>query len=68
MTTASDTLFPIRTRHGRSPKTGYINSQDDVVIPPAFDDGKPFREGLAAVKLNATWGFINPVGELVIAP
>lgn len=31
-----------------------------------YDDASSFSEGLAAVKVNGKWGFINPFGEVVI--
>ena len=33
-----------------------------------FDDALPFSEGLAAVKNNGLWGYINTDGEYVVQP
>jgi len=40
---------------------------DDVeVIPLQYDDASSFCEGLARVKLNGKWGFINKTGEQIV--
>ena len=36
------------------------------MIPIKYDDAYFFSEGLARVKLNGKWGFINKIGEEVI--
>lgn len=64
-------LFPIyvrRAKAGDRYKTGYINSKAEIVIPPSFDDGVDFSEGLAAVRTKAFWGFIDAGGETVVKP
>ena len=48
-------------------KFGYI-SEAKVVIKPQFDDAKEFTEGLAAVKLDKKWGYIDRTGRYVIKP
>ena len=57
-------LFKI-TENG---KTGFIDNQGDVVIPPQFDDGYNFKDELGPVKVGEYWGFINKVGDFVIDP
>jgi hypothetical protein len=37
-------------------------------IAPQFDDAWPFSEGLARVKQNGKWGFIDKAGALAIPP
>lgn len=68
----TDSLFEIKPnshelqaikRHG---KWGFINSQNDVVIPTQFDDVKAFSEGLAPVKRFGRWFYINTKGEYII--
>jgi hypothetical protein len=36
------------------------------VIPPQYDDSRPFSNGLARVKLKNKWGVINRQGETVV--
>jgi len=54
-------------------KVGFIkrsyNSQTRStieIVPCKYDDGEDFSEGLAAVKLNGKWGFIDTTGKEVI--
>jgi hypothetical protein len=37
-----------------------------VVIPIEYDDAESFSEGLARVKKNGKWGFIDKTGKVVI--
>ena len=48
-----------------SKKKGFyaINKTGKIVIHDAYDYGLPFSGGLAMVKLNSEWGFINKLGE-----
>lgn len=46
-------------------KYGFKNN-DSIVIPATFDDAWWFSEGLASVKVNGKWGFVNKDGTLVI--
>lgn len=56
----SEGVAPVQTNNG---KWGYINTQNQLVIPARFEDAKEFKDGRAAVKLNGRWGFINKRGE-----
>lgn len=38
------------------------------VIPPKFNAVLPFKEGLASVKINDYWGYIDKTGQTVIPP
>ena len=38
----------------------------NVVIPFRYDNARWFSEGLAAVKQNDTWGFVDKSGNVVI--
>ena len=42
------------------------NKHWKMVIPCQFEDARDFSEGLAAVKLNGKWGYINKTGEIII--
>ncbi|MBC7883358.1 MAG: WG repeat-containing protein [Anaerolineae bacterium] len=46
---------------------GYADKSGRIVIPPQYEEGGDFKEGLAAVKLNGKYGFIDRSGKLVIA-
>jgi WG containing repeat len=37
-------------------------------ILPKFDDALPFKEGLANVKIDKYWGYIDKTGQIVIPP
>jgi hypothetical protein len=43
-------------------KTGYIDPAGKEVIPPQFDKGQGFSEGLAAVQIDGLWGYIAKPG------
>jgi hypothetical protein len=49
-------------------KFGFINLNNEVVIPAKFDGAQNFKNGLAAIKIGDLWGFINTKGEIVIQP
>lgn len=38
----------------------------EFIIPPKFENIKGFSEGLASVKVNGKYGFINKKGKVVI--
>lgn len=44
---------------------GY-RSGDRPAIPPLYDEGFDFSEGLAAVRLGRTWHFIDTAGRTVL--
>jgi len=52
----------------RNNKTGYVNQNGKYVIPPIFDMGYGFVDGIAAVVLNDKVGFINNTGIYIIEP
>ena len=56
-------------------KVGYIDKSrlleskmDLFAVPPKFEDGRIFSEGLAGVKLDNKWGVIDLSGNWVIEP
>lgn len=51
---------------------GFLNEQNEVIIPATFKSVHDFNEGLAAVLPGdndpGKWGFINANGEYIISP
>lgn len=48
---------------------GYIDSASgETRLAFAYDRATPFAEGLAAVRVDGLWGYIDPSGALVIPP
>ena len=47
---------------------GFTNRDGRLVIPPRYEDAKPFSEGLAPVKEKGRYGYIDPDGQCVIYP
>ncbi len=47
---------------------GFINSKGKWIVPPVYDDVSPFTDGMAAIKQNKKWGYININGEVSIVP
>ena len=61
----SETLLFARKRNN---KTGYVNQKGKFVIPPVFDIGYSFVEGIAAVVVSDKIGFIDYTGSYIIEP
>ena len=38
---------------------GFVDQSGHIVVPPIYDQVFSFREGLAAVKRDGKWGFID---------
>ena len=56
------TLQP-RQQDGR---WGFVDENNISMITYSFDEVRPFSEGLAGVRIDNEWGFVNLGGELVI--
>ena len=56
------TLQP-RQQDGR---WGFVDDNNVTMITYSFDEVRPFSEGLAGVRIDSEWGFVNLGGELVI--
>ena len=53
MTFDCESEYKIRFREKESGKVGYFDGAGNVVIPPEYDDGTAFKNGLASVIKNA---------------
>ena len=51
-------------RSGRVYRGGYINKQNEVVIPFVYDAATPFEGGEAKVKKDGRWGTLFPDGTV----
>lgn len=47
-------------------KYGFINSNNEILIPLEYDQATTFSEGLACVKKDGKWKFINDKNEIII--
>lgn len=45
---------------------GYVDKTGKEKIELIYDDARPFKGGLGAVKLNNKWGLINKTGKIII--
>jgi hypothetical protein len=43
-------------------RCGFINDEGRLVIPFIYEDARRFSEGLAAVKIDGKWGYIDKTG------
>ncbi|MEN2751001.1 WG repeat-containing protein [Psychrobacter sp. FBL11] len=60
------TPFTTLQPHQQDGRWGFVDDKNVTMITYSFDEVRPFSEGLAAVRLNDKWGFVNLGGELVI--
>lgn len=65
---------PFATEDGQIPELYFSNeglwgfrTEEKVLIPPLYDGGYDFSEGVAAVRLGTHWHFINLRGEVVLS-
>lgn len=49
-------------------KYGFMNDDGSVFVKAMFEDAKPFKSNVAAVKKGGKWGFIDIYGNTVIEP
>lgn len=45
---------------------GYINKQGKFVIEPIYDEARDFSDGMASVKKDGKWGFVDVDGNVKI--
>ena len=58
----SQSLVPIE----KDGNYGYIDINNVIKIPAAYNLAKGFREGAAPIKINDKWGYINHIGQVII--
>ena len=65
---AADIALTSEYESFKDPSSGKygFKHDDSVVIPAKYDDAGDFSEGLALVKINGKYGFIDKTGSLVI--
>ncbi|MEM6764478.1 MAG: WG repeat-containing protein [Bacteroidota bacterium] len=49
-------------------KWSFVDEKRQIRFEPVFQEAKPFREGLAAVKKNGKWGYLQPNGKFLVKP
>ena len=49
----------------RDGKYGYIDRAGSIVVPPRFAYAEDFLDGMARVKIDKQYSYINPAGELL---
>ena len=61
-------LLPFWVTSGGKELNGYVDTDFKTAIPFQFEDARPFHDGLAPVKKDGKWGFIDKQGAMVIQP
>lgn len=49
-------------------RVGYCTPLGEIVIPPRFDAGQVFQEGIAVVQLGGKYGYIDQFGQWIVRP
>lgn len=63
-----DEIHDLQAYPGRRIQVWFIDRRYDPKIPKSFEDAQEFTNGLAAVKIDGKWGFIDKTGQIVIKP
>jgi predicted DNA-binding WGR domain protein len=65
----SEGLAPLLDHYSKADYWGYIDKAGQIVIKPQYDEAHQFSEGLAAVKRNGKFSYIDRAGKgLVVSP
>lgn len=56
------------SRNDEAGAWGYIDKQGRMAIAPAYEEARPFQNGLAAVSQGGMWGYIDTRGQWAIKP
>jgi hypothetical protein len=54
-------------QHAKTKHFGHIDEEGEWIAPPIFDDAQSFSGGLARVKIDGAYGFVDRSGKLVCA-
>ena len=57
----AEIIYDIKTR-----KVGLVGHDGKLVVNPVYEEGMHFTNGLAAVKQDGRWGYIDAQGKVVI--
>jgi len=49
-------------------KYGYVNAENEFVIPPTFDEAYEFMSPYTSVKIDTLWGIIDTLGKFKVKP
>ncbi|WP_350557916.1 WG repeat-containing protein [Psychrobacter sp. CAL346-MNA-CIBAN-0220] len=60
------TSFTTLQPYQQDGRWGFVDDQNVTMITYSFDEVRPFSEGMAGVRVDDKWGFLNLGGELVI--
>lgn len=56
-------IYPVQSDNG---KWGFEDQNGKIVIEPQYEDAQTYVNGLARVKLNNQYGFIDKKGDLIV--
>jgi hypothetical protein len=51
-----------------SGKVGFVDFDNRIVIPIIYEAAREFKDGLAPVRINDSWGYINRKNQIEIQP
>lgn len=66
MILARPALFTTLQPHQQDGRWGFVDENNVTMITYSFDEVRPFSEGMAGVRVDSKWGFVNLGGELVV--
>ena len=58
--------YDVETNKISGGKWGYFDPDKGIAIEPNYSMAKSFSEGIAAVKIDNKWGFINKNGDVIV--
>jgi len=65
----SEDLIAVKFEHdNHCTPWGYINTKEEIIIPPSYSSASPFINGLAVVEFQGETGVINRQAKWVVEP